>query len=147
MLAEQITALCAGLGLAQPSPDASGVYDLTLPDGLTMRIGEDRNGVFFTGTVQTLPEAPDERDTLCRELLSLSLGRAAKECASSVPRLTIAGDTLYLRERRASPTGTNSFETAVEDFANLLEKWRSLATKEQGRQLLRGGGMRNIILP
>lgn len=148
MPSKLVPALCARLELPVPAPDETGGYALTLPDGFTVMIHGDRDAVRLSGRVQDLPASGDDADALCRELLTLSLGRTDKECRGGLPHLAVEGNRVVLRQRLPASPAAEIFETSVENFVNLLEKWRSLAGKEQGRRILRtGGGMQGIILP
>lgn len=143
-----VSGLCAKLGLAAPEPDAAGGCVMTLPDGFAVVVSGGRDYMDFSGTVHALPDSADEAETFCREMLALSLGRTDKESGAATPRLAVEGKEFVLLRRLPANPSEEEFETNIEEFVNLLEKWRSLASKEQGRQILRaGGGMQGIILP
>ena len=139
MIAELIRALCSRLSLPVPDPDAGG-YLLAFPDGYAVRIQGTREHLLLSGKVCTLPEEPGAKDVLCRELLTLSLGRTARECKRSLPRLALHGGDVTLQERHPAGLPPDAFEAAVETFLNLLEKWTTLAAKERQHQAFASGG-------
>jgi hypothetical protein len=144
MLAE----LCSRMGWPVPPPDPLGGYALSLPDGFTPVITFARSGVIFAGEILELPTAEQDRDALCRELLHVSLGRTAQECERYLPRLTVEGNRILLRQICGPFLLVDDLETALEKFVNLMEKWRSLASKEKGLQSFRSGErIQGIIIP
>ena len=147
MLAELIRVLCSRLSLPLPDSDAGG-YTLAFPDGYAVRIQGTRDQLLLSGKVCSLPEEPGARDALCRELLALSLGRAARECKATLPRLALHGGDVTLQERHPAGLSPDAFEAAVETFLNLLEKWTTLAAKERQHQAFASGGAAaGIIMP
>jgi hypothetical protein len=143
--------VCSALNLAPPEKDADGGYALRTPDGLAVRFCQTREGVGLRGEVRILPSEKGgdagETETLCRRLLTLSLGRARQECAASLPRLVIRGNALLLEDEIASDTRENEAEWSVERFLNLLEKWMELTTGSERRHGYRTLPSRKIILP
>jgi hypothetical protein len=148
MPAKHLPALCAKLGLPMPAPDALGSYVLDLQDGYAVTISPVRQGMDLTGEVAPLPELESERDKLCREILTLSLGRTEMERGAALPRLLAEGKKLLLRQTWPADISDVDFESGLEKFLNLLEKWKSLSAKEHSRQLIRGGGnLQGFIIP
>ncbi|MDR2892610.1 MAG: hypothetical protein LBV80_05950 [Deltaproteobacteria bacterium] len=145
MLAE----LCRRMGgRSVPSPDSFGGYALPLSDGFTPVITPGRDGVGFAGEILELPTAEQDREALCRELLTLSLGRTGQECEGYLPHITAEGNKLILRQMCGAFLAVDDLEAALERFVNLMEKWRSLALREKGRQSFRSGGsLQGIIIP
>jgi hypothetical protein len=137
MLDAVISLLCADLGLDSPLPDAGGLYRLSLPDGLNLTLAETREGLRLSGIIRELglgnaAEAA-AAETLCRELLILSLGRAKAECAASFPRLALKGGTLVLEDDLGLDLDAREALRSVERFLNLLEKWTQLAAGKEIR--------------
>jgi hypothetical protein len=158
MIDELLSKLCALFGLATPEADASGAYVLALPDGLALRLRETRAGIDLSGVVRSLPLLPGEAgeaETLCRELLILSLGRARKECAVSFPRLTVKNEKILLEDSISADNSPLEGEKTTERFLNLLEKWTQLAVQKGTRrhfppsslEARRGTALQGIILP
>jgi hypothetical protein len=127
-------ALCATLGLVRPAADESGVYALDLPDGLRLRLSETRAGITLSGIVRALPGDAGEAEALCRELLKLSLGRAKRECADSLPRLGLRAGNIVLEDMIEPESTMREQEKQTERFLNLLEKWTSLAAAGETRR-------------
>ena len=140
MLNDLIKGLCARLSLPLPAPDDLGAYLLAFADGYAVRIRGTRDHLDLSGEICALPDDTQTRDALCKELLALSLGRATRECKTSLPRLTIEGNKLTLQQRQHALPSQDAFESAVEQFLNLIEKWSTLAQKEQRQRMFRSGG-------
>jgi hypothetical protein len=148
VIAELVNGLCARLSLPAPAPDNLGGWRLAFPDGYAVHIQGARDHLALSGEVCALPEDAQARDALCRELLALSLGRASRECKTSLPRLTIEGGAISLRQICPAPGSPDDLEAAVEHFLNLLEKWSALAHKEERQRMVRSGGAAmGVIIP
>jgi hypothetical protein len=133
MPARLTAALCERLGLPVPTPDPGGGCDLVLPDGYSVRITGSREEISLAGVIRELPEKTSEKEALCRELLLLSLGRARRECGPFLPRLSVEGASVLLRQTCPRDGNLDDFEARVERFVNLMETWRTLAGREKER--------------
>ncbi len=148
MLADLIAGLASRLSLPVPTPDALGGYTITFADGYSLLARETRGGITLTGAVCAVPEEAEAKNALCRELLTLSLGRAGRECKRSLPRLALHGSNIVLLQRSPAGPTQDAFDAAVEEFLNLLEKWTGLAKKERQQQAFRSGGtVMGFIVP
>ncbi len=144
-----IADVCGKLDLPMPPMNDHGRFLVSLPDGFTVEIATSREHITFFGQIRPLPENADEANHLCREMLTLSLGRTNQECQETLPSLIVEEKHLCLRQTNSADLSESVFEALFETFVNLMEKWRSLANKEQSRQMLRVGGgmMPGVIMP
>ncbi len=127
MFQDKIAALCAEAGLPRPKDEADGSLSLHFAGGLSVVFAPRGPDILIQGTVRPLPDGENERNALCKRMLTLSLGRAGKECAAALPSLAVEKAGIVLSLFLPSDCSRNDFEERVESFLNHLETWRKLA--------------------
>lgn len=136
MLKERVMALCSRVGLGMPVEGEDGGFSLHFAGGLSVNAGKSPWGIDLRGALRRLPEdtgdaAADAREKLCARLLTLALGRAAKECERFLPCLVRAGEQVELRLTLPQDVAQEDFDDAMERFLNLMETWRALSSEEE----------------
>jgi Tir chaperone protein (CesT). len=126
MLTAKIEALCSRIGLAVPQQNAEGAFELHFAGKLSVDIRRLGAELALRGVVGALPEEEEEREKLCRRLLSLASGRMQKECERFFPVLSLRDKVLELSLTLAMDLSLDDLEAALELLLNLLETWQQL---------------------